>query len=256
MSTTRSPARRARRAAAIAALLAVGGAPVLLVTLLGSFDPGQPNPGGPAEGRLPEGPSRGSAPRSPAPARGEPARPRFPEVEWRQSVAVGVPEAGRLVRGVRLPREGRHFFTWDPIERRSPNRPWRRWGTDDLVRTTIRILADFGRAHRGAPRLGVGDLSRPHGGDFGPQYGFIGHATHQNGLDVDIYYPLENGRERAPRSVEEVDLRLSQDLVDRFLAAGAERVYVGPATGLAGPPGVVQAIPNHDNHLHVRIPPP
>jgi murein endopeptidase len=167
-----------------------------------------------------------------------------------------VPESGRLVRGVRLPREGRHFFTWDPIERQSPNRPWRRWGTDDLVRTVLGVLAGFGRAHPGAPRLGVGDLSRPQGGDFGPQYGFIGHATHQNGLDVDVYYPLESGRERAPRSVDEIDLRLSQDVVDRFVAAGAERVYVGPATGLDGPPAVVQAIPNHDNHLHVRIPAP
>jgi murein endopeptidase len=124
------------------------------------------------------------------------------------------------------------------------------------LQTALRVLADFGRAHPGAPRLAVGDLSRPHGGDFGPQYGSIGHATHQNGLDVDVYYPLESGRERAPESVGEVDLRLSQELVDRFVAAGAERVYVGPATGLGGPPDVVQAIPNHDNHLHVRIPAP
>jgi hypothetical protein len=35
--------------------------------------------------------------------------------------------------------------------------------------------------------------------------------------------------------------------------AGAVTVYVGPNTGLTGPPEVVQAIPYHDNHLHVRI---
>ena len=253
MSRIGSPVgRAARRAVSIAALLAVGGACVLL--LLSSSQVDQ-NPRASAEGRpLAERPGAGPDRGDRGSIRVTRAHPRFPEVHWRDSVAVGLPESGRLVRGVRLPREGRHFFTWDPIERQSPNRPWRRWGTDELVRTVLGVLAGFGRAHPGAPRLGVGDLSRPHGGDFGPQYGFIGHATHQNGLDVDVYYPLESGRERAPRSVEEIDLRLSQDLVDRFVAAGAERVYVGPATGLGGPPDVVQAIPNHDNHVHVRIP--
>ena len=180
----------------------------------------------------------------------------WPEPQLRDSVALGVPEGGRLARGVRFPREGRHFFTWDPVEHGPPNRPWRRWGTNDLVRLVLDVLADHRRAHPSAPRLGVGDLSRPHGGDFGPQYGIVGHASHQNGLDADIYYPLQSGEERAPLSVDEVALRLSQDLVDRFVDVGAEKVFVGPATGLTGPPEVVQAIPYHDNHLHVRIPDP
>jgi hypothetical protein len=178
---------------------------------------------------------------------------RHARIRWRRSVAVGLPEAGSLVRGVRLPAEGSHYFTWDPIERRQPNRDWRRWGTDDLVRTTLQVARGFARAHPGAPRVGIGDLSRPHGGDFGPRFGGIGHATHQNGLDVDVYYPLRSGAERSPLSVDEVDLRLAQELVDRFVDAGAVRVYVGSNTGLTGPPEVVQAIPNHDNHLHVRI---
>lgn len=181
------------------------------------------------------------------------ARSREAGIRWRRSVAVGLPEAGRLVRGVQLPAEGGHYFTWDPISRRQPDRGWRRWGTDDLVRTTLRVIRQFAAAHPGAPRVGIGDLSRPHGGDFGPQFGGIGHATHQNGLDADVYYPLRSGAERAPLSVDEVDLRLAQELVDRFVDAGAVQVYVGPNTGLTGPPGVVQAIPNHDNHLHVRI---
>jgi murein endopeptidase len=174
-------------------------------------------------------------------------------VEWKHSVAVGDPAAGRLVRGVRLPREGRHFFTWDPVRRRSPNRPWRRYGTDRLVRLVLRVARQYGRAHPRAPRLAVGDLSRPRGGDFGPQFGYIGHASHQNGLDVDVYYPRADGRERAPRDASQIDRALSQDLVDRFVAAGAHTIFVGPNTGLAGPPDVVAALINHDNHLHVRI---
>ena len=49
--------------------------------------------------------------------------------------------------------------------------------------------------------------------------------------------------------------RLAQDLVDRFVAAGAEVVYVGPSLSLTGPPGVVVPLVNHDNHLHFRLPP-
>ena len=177
----------------------------------------------------------------------------LPRVEWRRSVAVGAPEAGRLVRGVRLPAAGGHFFTWDPVLRRSPNRAWRRWGTDRLVRLVLRIADEYRRAHPFAPRMAVGDLSRPRGGDFGPRFGYIGHATHQNGLDVDVYYPRADGRERAPRFASEIDRALSQELVDRLVRAGAVKVFVGPNTGLRGPAGVVIPLANHDNHLHARI---
>ena len=105
-----------------------------------------------------------------------------------------------------------------------------------------------------APRVLIGDMSRPHGGDFGARYGPIGHASHQNGLDVDVYYPRTDHREWAPRLPEQVDVRLSQDLVDRFVAAGAEVVFVGPDLPLTGPPGVVVPLVNHDNHLLFRLP--
>jgi murein endopeptidase len=176
------------------------------------------------------------------------------QVQWHESTAVGTHTAGRLEAGVRLPAEGRAFFTWDPVLRRSPNRAWRRWGTDRLVRVVLRVARDFHAAHPRAPRMTVGDLSRPHGGDFGPRFGYIGHVSHQNGLDVDVYYPRADGRELAPRDATEIDRALSQELVDRFLDAGAEVVFVGPNTGLAGPAGRVQALTHHDNHLHVRLP--
>jgi murein endopeptidase len=157
------------------------------------------------------------------------------------------------VRGVRLPAEGRTFFTWDPVLRRSPNRAWRRWGTGRLVRIVLRVAREYHRAHPRAPRMAVGDLSRPHGGDFGLRFGYIGHASHQNGLDVDVYYPRADHRERAARYASQIDPRLSQELVNRFLAAGAVVIFVGPNTRLSGPPGVVVPLVNHDNHLHVRI---
>jgi murein endopeptidase len=177
----------------------------------------------------------------------------FEHVRWRRSVAVGDPAAGRLVRGVRLPSEGEHFFTWDPVKRRSPDRDWRRWGTDRLVRLLLQVTREYHAAHPNAPRIAIGDLSRPHGGDFGPRFGYIGHASHQNGLDADIYYPRADRRERAPKYASQIDRRLSQWLVDRFVAKGAVAIVVGPKTGLGGPPEIVQPLVNHDNHVHVRI---
>jgi murein endopeptidase len=176
------------------------------------------------------------------------------QVHWHHSTALGVQTAGRLEHGVRLPAEGRTFFTWDPVLRRSPNRAWRRWGTDRLVRVVLRVARDFHASHPHRAPIAVGDLSRPHGGDFGPRFGYIGHASHQNGLDVDVYYPRADGRELAPRDASEIDRVLSQELVDRFLAAGAQVIFVGPNTGLTGPAERVQALVHHDNHLHVRLP--
>jgi murein endopeptidase len=194
------------------------------------------------------------APDRPDPAPDRPERQKAARIQWRDSVAVGLPEAGRLERGVQLPAAGRTYFTWDPILKRAPNRGWRRWGTDELVRTTVGVLRRFERLYPAAPRIGVGDLSRPHGGDFGAEIsGGIGHATHQNGLDVDLYYPRLDGAERAPTSVDQVDVRLSQALVDLFVEAGATVIYTGPSLPLTGPAEIVQPLVNHDNHIHVRI---
>ncbi|HEX2129498.1 MAG TPA: penicillin-insensitive murein endopeptidase [Solirubrobacterales bacterium] len=182
------------------------------------------------------------------------ATPVGPRIEWRDSVSVGTPENGGLVRGVRFPAAGNAYFTWDPVLKRQPNRDWRRWGHEKLVRTTLRILREFRREHPDAPRIGVGDLSLPEGGYFGPEIGGgIGHATHQNGLDVDVYYPRLDGRERPPDSPDQINHELSQDLLDRFVAAGADVIYIGPNTQLTGPPQVVQVLVNHDNHLHFRL---
>src|SRR5215210_7050099 len=175
------------------------------------------------------------------------------QVHWHRSTAIGTQTAGRLAHGVRLPAEARTFFTWDPVLRRSPNRGWRRWGTDRLVRVVLDVARQDRAAHPHGARLAIGDLSRPHGGDFGPQYGYIGHASHQNGLDVDVYYPRADGRELAPRDAGDIDRRRSQEVVGRFLAAGAQVIFVGQNTGLRGPPERVEALVHHDNRLHVRL---
>lgn len=232
---------------ALASAAAAGGA----AALAASASPDAPTGAGGA-------PRTGTAEppaRRPAPDASErPAdSPAAPGIRWRRSRSLGTPESGRLVRGVRLPAEGRDYFTWDPIHSRSPNRAWRRHGSDRLIRVLLRALEDYARAHPDASRVGIGDLSRPRGGDFGARYGIVGHASHQNGLDADLYHPRRDGRERPALLVADMDRGLTQDLVDALVRAGASGILVGPGTGLRGPRDVVRAVPGHDNHLHVRV---
>jgi hypothetical protein len=185
----------------------------------------------------------------------ERGRPPEAAIVWRRSRALGRANLGRLVGGVELPAAGTHFVTVDPVSGTSPNRAWRRNGTDRLVEVLLRVAEEHAAAHPDAPRLVIGDLSRPRGGRFGPEHGGDGHRSHQNGLDADVFYPRRDGLERIPARVAQVDRRLAQELVDRFVRAGARYVFVGPATGLRGPPKVVMTLANHDDHLHLRIRP-
>jgi murein endopeptidase len=176
-----------------------------------------------------------------------------PEPRARPSRAVGLPWNGRLVRGRQLPAAGAGYMTWDPILKRVGNRAWRRWGTGRLLATVRRVLAAYARRHPDAPPVLVGDLSRPRGGDFGPRFGGIGHASHQNGLDADVYYPRLDRVLRRARRPDQVDRAAAQELVDAFVSEGAEYVFVGPSLDLRGANEVVQPLVNHDDHLHVRL---
>ena len=169
------------------------------------------------------------------------------------SRAAGLPWRGRLVDGRQLPLTGPGFATWDPILKRVGNRPWRRWGTDRLLYTLHRVLGAYASRHPEAPPVLIGDLSRPRGGDFGPRFGGIGHASHQNGLDADVYYPRLDRRLRRAYKPSLVDRAAAQELVDAFVAEDAQYVFVGPSLGLRGPRKVVQALTHHDDHLHVRL---
>jgi murein endopeptidase len=168
------------------------------------------------------------------------------------SRAVGKPWDGRLECGVQLPAESETFNTWDFPLAKSPNRGWRRWGTQKLVDRVQQLARSYAARFPGSARLVVGDLSRPKGGPFGRKYGGIGHASHQNGLDADIYYPRKDGLETSPEKPGLIARGRSQWLVDHA-ARGADRVFIGPNTKLRRTTSHVQYLAHHDNHLHLRI---
>lgn len=88
-------------------------------------------------------------------------------------VSIGQPSRGCLAGAVALPESGP---TWQAM-RLSRNHNWGNPETigfiEDLSRTATRV---------GWKGLYVGDLSQPRGGPV------KGHASHQTGLDVDIWY--------------------------------------------------------------------
>jgi hypothetical protein len=196
--------------------------------------------------------SPGGPPAPPPPA--APVLPTPPPALPGPSQALGVPWCGRLAGGVPLAAGATYFFTWDLTLGVSPSPAWRRHGTARLVTFLRTVLRDHRRAHPGHPRIGVADLSLPRGGPFGPVYGGLGHRSHQNGLDADVLYPRRDRMEAPPDLPSQVDRPAAQALVDRFVAAGAQHVFVGQGLGLRGPRGVVVAIPHHLDHLHVRLP--
>ena len=169
------------------------------------------------------------------------------------SLALGTPNAGSLSGGVQLPVSGTGYYTYDPATQNGPQAPDRRWGTATLVSQIMDLGEWWKRTHPDLPPLGIGDLSRQHGGPFtGPG---VGHSSHQNGLDVDVRLPRSD-RVEGPANPGTYDRALTQQIVDRAVAQGAALVLIGPHLDLTGPAGVVVRWPNHDDHLHLRFPDP
>ena len=174
-----------------------------------------------------------------------------------RSRALGLPNHGRLANGIPFPQETDYSFTWDFPLGLSPNPQWRRYGTEKLVLTLECVLSAYNAAHPNLARVGVADLSRRGGGPFGARYGGLGHSSHQNGLDADVLYPRKDLCECAPDSPNDVDVARAQELIDRFVRAGVQYLFVSPALYrrhlLRGPPNIVIPLVFHDDHVHVRI---
>jgi len=98
-----------------------------------------------------------------------------------QPASYGFYSKGCFAGGVAIAPDGDH---WQAM-RLSRNR---RWGHPDLIRLLERFSRDA--AADGWPGLLIGDISQPRGGPM-----LTGHASHQIGLDADIWFtPMPNRR--------------------------------------------------------------
>ena len=171
-----------------------------------------------------------------------------PRVVWHHSLALGTPNNGRLVDGVQLPVRGTGYYTYNPDTQQPPGGPDRRWGTATTIHRVLDLAAWWAATHPNEPRLGVGDIALRGGGPFTSD-----HASHQNGLDVDIRLVRKDGVE-GPADPASYDRALTQEVVDRLVAEGASMILIGPSLDLSC--SVCLRWPNHDDHLHARFPDP
>lgn len=170
--------------------------------------------------------------------------------------AVQLAESGAGYRAVRLSRN-------------------RHWGQPETVRLVERLAA--AAAEAGLPILYIGDIAQPRGGPLP-----YGHASHQTGLDVDIWFnlaakpalepPARRERIATPSLVlagppPRIDPRAftAEHVTLLRLAAtdpAVDRVLVNPAikqhlcTALVGDRGWLRRLRpwwGHDDHMHVRL---
>jgi penicillin-insensitive murein endopeptidase len=183
-----------------------------------------------------------------------------------QSRTIGFYAKGCLAGGVALPINGE---TWQ-VMRLSRNR---NWGHPSLI-AFLERLSERG-ARVGWRGLLVGDMSQPRGGPM-----LTGHASHQIGLDADIWLTPMPDRELTRGEREEISatMAVARDRKDvdpnvwtpahaRIIRTAAEdpaveRIFVNPAIkrALCRDPSPnrawmskVRAYWGHDYHFHVRL---
>ena len=155
----------------------------------------------------------------------------FPKVEWHHARSLGLPYGGSLDDGTQLPIKGPDWVTWNPITDSRPNAPKRLYANERTIRAIISVTHAYRAAHPHAPRVVIGDISRTHGGQMDD------HVSHQNGLDVDVYFPRRDRRLLAPTRRRRSITGSRRTSLDRFVAAGAQKIFVDVSSGLPGPAG-------------------
>jgi murein endopeptidase len=150
------------------------------------------------------------------------------------------------VNGVLFPAAGPDHFAWNFRARRIGGSDRTRWGHCRVARAVLRGLAAYRDRKPDAPPVPVGDMALRHGGEID------GHSTHENGRQIDIYFPRRDRKLRESYTVGQVDLRLTRELVRAMLNAGADQILIGPNIRIGTPTRVIRW-PNHDDHLHAMF---
>lgn len=182
------------------------------------------------------------------------------------SQSIGFYAKGCLAGGQALPINGPGW----QVMRLSRNR---NWGNPHLIAFLEKLAAKAGKA--GWPGLLVGDMSQPRGGPM-----FTGHASHQVGLDADIWLTPMPDRLLSRNEREEMSaiMMVRPDRLDidpkvwtpahlRVIRAAAEepqveRIFVNAAikkalcrdaTGNRHWLSKIRPMYGHDYHFHIRL---
>jgi penicillin-insensitive murein endopeptidase len=172
---------------ALPALLAAQDAPTMPT-------PSQAETAKPAKGTKQEAKKAASKAKKAAKPKGPPAKELFGAAKAPAPLAaraIGFYAKGCLAGGTALPIDGP---AWQAM-RLSRNR---NWGHPDLV-ALVEKLAVEAKEHDGWTGLLVGDLAQPRGGPM-----LTGHASHQVGLDADVWLTPMPNRRLTPKEREEL----------------------------------------------------
>jgi penicillin-insensitive murein endopeptidase len=179
---------------------------------------------------------------------------------------IGFYSRGCLAGAQALPADGPHWQTMRPSRNRN-------WGHPSLIRFVQRFAPAAAQAS-GWPGILVGDLAQPRGGPM-----LTGHASHQLGLDADIWLtPMPaHLQTRAEREETSAVNMVRPDRLDinpgtwteghlavlrtAALDAEVQRIFVNAAIKRAacrsakGEPWLRKLRPErgHDYHFHVRL---
>ena len=219
---------------------------------------------------------RGSLDPKPLPPLANPDDPAVPAKELfgrrdrpaaLQSQAIGSYARGCVAGAAAIPHDG---GTWQ-VMRLSRNR---NWGHPRMIDFLQRFAGRIPEVN-GWPGLLVGDISQPRGGPM-----ITGHASHQIGLDADIWLtPMPNRRlTRAEREEMSATDMVREDRLDidprtwtpqhtaviraAAMERGVARIFVNPAIKKAlcreagqdrGWLTKVRPIYGHNYHFHIRL---
>jgi len=181
--------------------------------------------------------------------------------------AIGFYSKGCLAGGVQLADAGADWQTMRPSRNRA-------WGHPKLI-ALLKRLAHDAKEKDGWPGLLIGDISQPRGGPM-----LSGHASHQVGLDADIWLtPMPDhvltvqerediqATQMVAASRIDVDPKVFTDKQVALIKRAASypeivRIFVNPAIkkALCRAAGndkrwlaKVRPIGGHDYHFHIRI---
>lgn len=120
------------------------------------------------------------------------------------------------------------------------------YGRSSTIQAIIYICGQWAKQHPNEPRIGVGDISLPDGGDT------QSHQTHEEGVDADFSVVTNNGKEEPSNWRQE---NYSRSLTQAFVDLVWNNPVLKPTLVYFNDPDIkgVEYCAGHDDHLHVRF---